>query len=127
MHDLAVLHQHEGRAAGREIGEIAAGARRGLGVLAGEHRRDARGLGIALERQTHAGARISGGASAHRVHDEEGRTVLVGHELVHLLGRPQLADSDHGQFVSHRLDENGIVWHSPRPPGAVVLSRQSSS
>src|SRR5207248_7444222 len=90
-------------------GEIASRARRGLGVLAGEHGREMLGLDRVLERDRDRRAGHPCRAAADGVDDHQGRAFAVLKLLVDLLGGPQLLDPEPGEVLPHGRDETLVV------------------
>ena len=76
-HDVAILEQSDLRRAGRIAGEVRAGLRRRLDVLAGEHGREVIRLDRMTQRRRDGRSSVSRRTATHRVDDDQRRTGRV--------------------------------------------------
>src|SRR5580765_7557073 len=110
--DLAVAHQRDGGRRGAVAGEILARAIGRFDVGPREHRRGHSRLHGVAQREGDPGARLAGGAAAHRVDHDHERSGGAGHCGIDVPRRPQLAEAEVGQLLAHRRHEELWIRHT---------------
>src|SRR6266516_3742177 len=122
-HELSVLEESHLRGRGRVVGEVGAGARGRIGVLAGKHRQQPLGPLRMLQGERGGGTRVARRAAAYRVHhDERGFSGRAEH-CVYVLRRAQLLEAQASELLAHRLHEAGVVQRDVEAGHGSIIAR----